>query len=273
MATAVDTSYAIRYQKWIAEGRHGSMSYMAAHGELRFDPGMLLPGAKSLISIAFPYAPAGGYHHPCIADYALGQDYHTVLRRRLESVMRFIASQGALSRVCIDSAPVAERYWAVRAGVGYQGISGQLIVPGVGSGVFLAEIITTLELPPSEPCTKHCAGCMRCVKACPGGAIGADGSFDARRCISYLTTEHSGPMPEGASTHGRAAGCDICRLVCPHTPAEPPTPLYEFTPDPRLLILDAPMLRNITSSQWKRLTAHSALRRIPFKRLLHNLCP
>lgn len=258
------------FRSWVARGCHGTMDWLALYDNVRRNPALLLPGARTVISMAFPYAPAGGYHHPHIADYALGQDYHTVLRHRLMPLVEMLRSRyGAMSRVCVDTAPILERYWAVQAGVGFIGRNRQLIVPGKGSGVFLCEVLTTHQLPPSQPCTASCEGCGMCVRACPGGALCA-GGFDARRCISYLTIEHRGPLPHPVPGE-RFYGCDVCRRVCPHDAGEPPEPLPEFCPDPLLLSLDSRALRHLTSGDWRRLSAGTARTRLRYRDFLRNL--
>lgn len=266
-AEAVNAATADHFRRWLARGSHASLDYMARNVDLRLDPRLLLPGAATVISLAFPYRPAGGYHHPLIADYALGNDYHRVIKSRLGGLCAHLLSHyGALSRVCVDSAPILERYWAVNAGIGFVGSNRQLIIPGIGSGVFLAEVITTLHLHPDLPCTLSCGDCRRCFDACPGKALSPDG-LDARRCRSYLSIEApeavATPMPAGA----QIVGCDICARVCPHNRHEPPEPLCDFAPDPRLLTLDRQALASISSGDYRRLFAHSALRRIPPRRL------
>lgn len=213
-AEAVDAATTSRFDRWIAADRHAGMDYMARNRALRLDPCLLLPGASTVISLAFSYRTS--LHSPYIADYALCDDYHIALREALAPLLAALHDRyGATSRLCIDSAPVLERYWAVRAGIGFIGLNRQLIVPGIGSKVFLCEIITTLPVPPDEPCRLTCGGCRRCIDACPGRALSDDG-IDARRCLSYLTTERSGPLPPDADLHGRLVGCDICANICPH---------------------------------------------------------
>lgn len=271
-AAPLDGSAAARYRRWIASGAHGTMDYLARHAGLRDDPRTLLPGARTVISLAFPYRPPGGYHHPWIADYALGRDYHTVLRERLNRLAAYIfCNFGAQSRPCVDSAPIAERYWAERAGLGHIGMNGQLIVPGVGSGVFLAELVTTLQLVPDAPLAGDCGRCGACLSACPGRAIQSDGSFDARRCLSYLSIEHRGSLPAGAPPLGiHIYGCDECQRVCPHNRCEPPEPLPEFTPDRRLLAIDIDTVKNLTKGDWRRLSGGSAMRRVTLSQILRN---
>lgn len=261
-ADAVDDDVARSFRGWLSAGRHGSMAYMARNVELRLDPRKLFPGAMSIISMAFPYRPAGGYHHPLIADYALGEDYHRVLPRRLVPVVAWLADQcGATSRVTVDSAPMLERYWAAKSGVGFIGSNQMLIVPGVGSGVFLVEIITSAVLRPDAPLSIGCGQCGRCLSACPGGALRPDGSFDARRCYSYLTIEHRGEPVFVPDASRQVYGCDVCARVCPHNSVEPPEPLEEFRPDPRLLSLDRLALSKISSGDYRRLFKMSAILR------------
>lgn len=268
LAARVDDEVIEYYEKWIEEGKNGTMDYLARYADIRFDPRKLLAGAKTVISLAFPYRPAGGYHHPLIADYALGQDYHYVLKKRLKLVTDFMCENyGAVSRICVDTAPILERYWAAKSGVGFVGRNRQLIVPGVGSGVFLAEIVTTLPLTPDICSGDECDDCRACVKACPGGALSE--GFDANRCRSYLSIEYRGALE---SPLGRCVyGCDICQRVCPHNNSEPPEPLEEFRPDPRLLKIDGETMGKLTPGDWRRLTKASAMRRISLAQLKRNL--
>lgn len=268
-ATRIPVRFINDYNKWIASGFNGSMDYLARLADIRFNPEALLPGVRTVISMAFPYRPVGGYHHPNISDYALGEDYHTVVRRRLLPLVHLLAAEyGAMARICVDTAPLPERYWAVRAGIGFVGLNRQLIVPGVGSGVFLAEVLTSLELPPSRPLASGCGECGACVAACPGGAL-ADNCFDARRCLSYLTIEHRGERTDGIFSEA-AYGCDVCQRVCPHNAAEPPEPLKEFRPDPRLLSLGAAALANLSSADWRRLSKGTARTRLRYADFIRN---
>lgn len=256
---------------WLAAGRHGSMSYMQRYVDRRLDPRLLFPGAATVISMAFPYRPAGGYHHQLIADYALGLDYHYVIKDRLRPVIDALAREwGARSQICVDTVPILERYWAVRAGVGFVGRNHQLIVPGVGSGVFLAEIVTTLYLQSSQPCDDTCGDCGRCIAACPVAALSSMSDFDATRCMSYLTIEYRGPLSEPVPEGRQVYGCDICARVCPHNRCEPPAPLPEFAPDPRLLTLDRATLANISRGDFRRLFQKSAIFRISNTKMNEN---
>lgn len=267
-AAPVDPAVAAAFDRWLAAGNAASMNFMHRWRDIRLDPRLLLPGAASVISMAFPYRPAGGYTHPLIADYALGEDYHRVIPRRLAPLVSFLSSLGAFSRICVDSAPVLERYWAVKAGIGFIGRNRQLIIPGIGSGVFLAEIVTTLLLPSDSPCTLSCAGCDRCLKSCPTGAIASGRPFDTRRCMSYLSIENpeSYSVPSGSKVYG----CDICSHVCPHNTQEPPEPLSEFIPDPRLLTLDRLTLSHITTGDFRRLFRDKAVARVKPAKIREN---
>lgn len=215
-----------RRREWVDAGCNASMDYLARNADLRDDPSGLLEGCRTVISLAFPYRHTRerSPELPRIARYALVPDYHKALRKLLKPLLReFEAATGARTRVCIDSAPVAERFRAMRAGIGRRGLNGCLITPSAGSFVFLAEILTDLELEPDEPIGELCLQCSACLRACPGDALNGDGTLDARRCLSYLTIEHSGPFtPEALeildTPQGRRTlfGCDICQDVCPH---------------------------------------------------------
>ncbi len=200
---------------------------MERHVTLRAHTDSVMPGAVSILCAAFPYSPAGT---PCIAPYAVGEDYHRLLRERLREVAAELqAVAGGRWRVCVDSAPVSERAWAVQAGLGFTGRNGCLIVPRVGSRVFLGEILTDVEIEPDTPCTGSCLGCGRCVRECPARALSPDGYVDSRRCLGYLTVEHRGPFTpdqaEAVRRGGMLVGCDVCQAICPHNrlsaPVEP----------------------------------------------------
>lgn len=255
---------------WIADGHHGSMGYMARNMDIRFDPRLLLDGAQSIISMAFPYRQADGYHHPLIADYALGRDYHAVIRERLAPVQELLHDEyGAESRICVDSAPILERYWAQRSGVGFIGENHQLIVPGAGSEVFLAELITTLRLESDEATARKCAGCGRCVASCPASALSE--GFDARKCRSYLSIEHRGELPEGTRLGSCVIGCDICQRCCPENEGVEAAGISDFAVRPEIASLTAKELAEMTSGAWKRLTSGSAMARLSVGQLRRNM--
>ena len=246
-----------RLRAWLAEGLHGEMDYLARHAGLRADPAQLVPGALSVISVRMPYLPPAADRSECaeygsaaqppdpqkaddpatvashsqawatladptrayVARYALGRDYHKLVRARLERLARRIeAVAGPLGRrVFCDSAPVLEVEFATRAGIGWRGKHTLLLSRDEGSWFFLGEIVTTLDLPPDAPVSAHCGSCERCIEVCPTQAIVAPFRLDARRCISYLTIEHAGSIPEPLRPllGNRIYGCDDCQLVCP----------------------------------------------------------
>ena len=213
---------------WLAKGQHGQMEYMARHGEMRSRPELLQPGTLSVISVRMDYGtdPGQAWHtlhdseRAYVARYALGRDYHKLMRKRLQRLADFIAGEtGAFGyRVLVDSAPALERALARNAGLGWIGKHTCLIDKDEGSWFFLGEIYTDLPLPRSAHKPQgHCGTCTRCIDVCPTKAIVAANRLDARRCISYLTIEHQGSIPEEfrAAIGNRIFGCDDCQLVCP----------------------------------------------------------
>jgi epoxyqueuosine reductase len=244
---AEPTSYREDYLRWISAGRHGEMGYLARNVEARLDPRVLVPGAKSIICVGDRYwvegagtkagrhegtkdapspptpLPEGdGSRRGRVARYARGEDYHSVMKKRLRALCDDLRAHYPehTFRACVDTAPVLEREHAQRAGLGAVGKNTLLIRRGEGSYFLLGEIITTLEIPPSEPSAPDpCGSCTRCINACPTGAIAREGwSVDATKCISYLTIEHRGEIdPQYHEAMGDwIFGCDICQEVCPH---------------------------------------------------------
>ncbi len=262
------------YSRWLASGHNASMEYMERHEAVRNDPRLLLDGAKSIIVCAFNYFPEKIRNKslPYIALYAYGNDYHTVLRKRLRPLAGAISLiTGATSRICIDTAPLHERYWAVQAGIGFTGRHSQLIVPGTGSYVFLASIITTAELEPDKPCRLQCpAECRRCIDACPGRAITTDSHINASRCISYLTIEHRGPFPDGTNTANCLYGCDMCQRVCPLNNCVSPTAISEFSPQDTILTLDADTIPDMSPDEFSTTFRNSAIKRAKLEGLRRN---
>lgn len=273
-ATAVEPWAVDVYDRWIESGAHGGMEYMERYREVRNDPRLLLDGACSLMVAAFNYQPprrqdAGA---PVIADYALGDDYHAVLRERLSAVAgRITGAYGGVTRVCVDTAPLRERYWAVRAGVGFIGVNNQLIIPGRGSRFFLGEILWTGVLEPDPPCALTCDGCMRCVRVCPGRAIDGTGGLCAARCLSYLTIEHRGDLPQDTALGGRIYGCDACQDACPHNADAVPGRLGEFAPREALLSLTRKQVGSMTQAEFSAMFRNSAVKRTKLSGLQRNL--
>jgi len=266
-----------RLERWLSEGKHGQMAYMANHFDLRLDPRKLMPGAKSVISLAFNYhAPRQQQdpEAPKLSTYAYGRDYHKVVKKRLKPLMAFIAEHfGDVElRAFVDSAPVLEKAWAERAGIGWRGKHTNVIRQAAGSYFFLCELITDLELAPDAPATDHCGTCRRCIDACPTEAItpyGVDGS----RCISYLTIELKDAIPSefADKLNGWAFGCDICQEVCPWNRFSTPHTEVEFTPKQELIALTADEWHGMDEVLFDRLFAGSAVKRAKFTGLKRSL--
>lgn len=274
VAEEVDASACTMYDAWIADGKHGQMHYCEKYSEQRLDPRMLLPETRTVICCAF------NYHRPApdspmatmMASYAWGGDYHYALKHRLTQLGEYIASAfGGECRPLVDTAPMRERYWAQKAGIGFTGINNQLIVRGAGSYFFLGELLWTGSVAPDPPDNGRCLGCMACVRACPGKALDGEGGCDSRMCVSYLTIEHRGEIPEGCDLHGSIYGCDICQRVCPYNASHPVSVLPEFEPDPAIMSLTADEISTMTPSHYKKLVSHSAMRRVPLAQLQRNL--
>lgn len=267
-----------RLRGWLAAGHHAGMAWMERRADLRRDLDNVLPGTRTVISLAFPYAPERERPSdlPYLSRYAYGTDYHEAIRSLLTAVLE---QTGILSscRICIDSAPVSERFWAIRAGIGYRGDNGALIVPGIGPEVFLAEILTTIEFEPDSPSYAECLHCGVCLRACPTGALQADGTIDCRRCISYLTIEHRGPWTDPdaiaamSTPAGRTSlfGCDRCITACPLR-NDTSSPHTWNQPLPAMLAL-APSDIPAQQSEFKRRFAHTALLRPGLQNLLRNI--
>lgn len=260
------------YERWLNAGQNGSMDYCAQYSGVRNDPRELLPGAKSLIICLFNYLTPQhtGLGVRAVADYALGRDYHKTVRQRLNGVAKAINNRfGATSRVCVDTAPLRERYWAERAGVGFIGLNNYLIVPDVGSQFVIGTIITSMPLPHTPTFTqqhlehlkKSCRNCMKCIDACPTSAILADGRCLTKKCLAYLTTE-ARPRPAIKELNGRIMGCDICRKACPHFNPNEVGNLSDFEPRQQLASLTLEKWQELSAEQRNTITLGSALRRI-----------
>jgi epoxyqueuosine reductase len=274
-----------RLLDWLDQGRHGDMDYMARHGALRARPAELVPGTVRVISARLNYWPAQARDaHEVLADgslgyvarYATGRDYHKVLRARLVQLARRIADEvGPFGfRVFTDSAPVLEVALAARAGLGWRGKHTLLLSRDVGSYYFLGEIYTDLPLEPTPPVTAHCGTCTACIAACPTGAILGPYELDARRCISYLTIEHRGSIPEPLRPlmGNRIYGCDDCQLACPwnrhaQAAAEPDFVRVRNALDATTLV----ELFAWTEQEFLQRMEGSAIRRIGYERWLRNI--
>lgn len=267
LSNPVDAEAARHYDDWIARQCHGEMRYLENYRDLRLDPRTLLPEARTLICVAFPYFTSEAFHLP-ISLYARGKDYHEVVRECLLQVAQQLPGP---TRVCVDTAPLRERYWAVRAGIGFIGRNNQLIIPGRGSYFFLGFILWSGEMDRPDPAPQpgQCGTCRRCIDACPGHCIRADGSaIDARRCLSYLTIEYRGELQGPIPT---LYGCDVCQRVCPHNADATPTSIVDFHPDSAFAGMTEANVAALTPGEFRRLFAHSAIRRTRLAGLLRNL--
>lgn len=257
------------YRSWVASGMNASMDYLDRYYAERGNPSLLLEGARSIICCAFAYEPPRS--GAVIAAYALGSDYHEVVRKRLATVASEIEDAlGCATRVCVDTAPLRERYWAVKCGVGVRGLNGSVIVPGMGSYMFLGEIITTAALPPTKAIDRDCGRCRRCVRACPAGALREDGTVDARRCLSYLTIEHRGEFQAGTNLHGRLYGCDACLQACPHNAHPAPCVVPELMPRPAVAAITPAAAAQMTQPEFSTIFSHSAIKRAKLAGLRRN---
>jgi epoxyqueuosine reductase len=217
-----------RLRAWLGGERHGEMAYMAETAEVRADPthGRMLRSARSIIVLATPYARAETPRGPepgRVARYAQGRDYHNVLYGRANKLARVLHEHGHTARVGVDTLPIFERAWAQRAGVGFIGKNCCVIVPGLGSHIFLSALVTDAELPEDAPIKERCGSCRLCLDACPTRAFVSERELDARKCISYLTIEQAGAIPESlrSGVGSWLFGCDACQDVCPFNKTAP----------------------------------------------------
>ena len=275
-ASPVDDEAVARYDRWIEQGHHGSMRWAEGHRDLRRDPSLLLEGAQTIISLALNYYPATFQPQGTlrVAYYAYGRDYHEVLREKLTELAHFIEEiTHCATRPCVDSAPIRERYWAQQAGIGFVGRNNCLILPGKGSFYFLGEIVTTAQLPPDKPCTLSCGDCGKCVKNCPAQALDINGTVDATRCLSCLLIEnHDETLPDWVADviGDKVVGCDECQLCCPHNAHAVATIIEDFAPTEAVMTLTRASIEEMTSGEFKRTFAHSAIARLRYKTLLRN---
>ena len=271
-------------RKWLDDGCHGEMEYMQRHGSRRSRPAELVPGTLRVISARMDYLPESQdaacrlLDHDSkayISRYALGRDYHKVLRGRLRALARRIEERiGAFGyRVFVDSAPVLEKPIAEKAGLGWIGKHTNLIDRDTGSWFFLGELYTDLPLPVDEPEVSHCGTCRACIDICPTAAIVAPYQLDARRCISYLTIELKGAIPQEfrKAIGNRIYGCDDCQLFCPWNKFARPTSEPDFAPRHGLDDRELAELFAWSEETWLARTEGSAIRRIGYERWLRNI--
>jgi epoxyqueuosine reductase len=266
-----------RLEAWLKKGMHGEMAYMENHFDKRLDPRKLVPGARSVISVLYNYFPPepqreGTYK---ISKYAYGEDYHRVIKDKLRELLAFIREEiGAVEgRAFVDSAPVLDRAWAARSGLGWVGKNANLLTRQVGSFYFIAELIVDLELAPDAPVTDHCGSCTACLEACPTGAIVKPYVVDGSKCISYFTIELKNEIPGSVSGSfdDWVFGCDICQDVCPWNRFSRPHNEPRFNPGPGLLDMDRREWEELTEEVFQKVFSKSAVKRAKFAGLKRNI--
>ncbi|MGI6222527.1 MAG: tRNA epoxyqueuosine(34) reductase QueG [Prevotella sp.] len=291
-ADRVSSEAETRFRQWLEEGREADMEYMAHYTDKRLDPRLLMRGAKSIVCVALNYAPQktipeGQYQ---FAAYALGKDYHDIMKERLRRLATAFGFEDALHsernkglfRVFVDTGPLMERYWAQQAGLGWIGRNHQLIIPKAGSMFFLGELLLDVELNYDAPMRNHCGHCHRCVDACPTHAIipydseareMPDTDFDARRCLSYQLIENRHELSDEArkAMGDCIYGCDRCQQVCPWNRFTTPNDDPSLQPSAELLQMTKDDWRELTVEQYRRLFKGSAVKRAKYEGLMRNI--
>ena len=275
---ATADSEALFFDRWLKEGNHAGMAYMENHREIRLNPAGLVEGAKTVISVALNYYPEQKLppEAPHIAYYAYGKDYHFVIKEMLNELWSAVTGQTdtGTARFFTDSAPILERYWAWKAGLGWIGKNTNLIIPGKGSFFFLGEIVTSLEADHYDmPQKDRCGSCSRCLEACPTEALEGPRHLNARKCLSYLTIENRGEIPaeQAACLGNRLYGCDTCQEVCPWNRFARPTRIEAFRPAPALFSLRKEDLKGFSREEYNRIFAKSAVKRAKYEGLTRNI--
>ena len=269
-----------RLRDFLAAGHHGEMAWLADRAAQRSDPQTLWPEAKTVICLGLSYAPTGDPlatlarpDRGNISVYARNRDYHDVMKGMLKHLAQFIAAQGAGVKVFVDTAPVMEKPLAVAAGMGWQGKHTNLVSRAHGSWLFLGEVYTTLALPPDTPHADRCGTCTRCLAACPTDAFPAPYRLDATRCISYLTIEHAGPIPESLrpAIGNRIYGCDDCLAVCPWNRFAAVSHHAKLAARDDLTAPSLATLAALDDAGFRRLFAASPIKRIGRDRFVRNV--
>jgi epoxyqueuosine reductase len=275
IAAASEAQHAGSFREWIADGCHGDMGWMERTPERRCDPREVLPGCRSVVTLALNYYPgsnpAQGYR---IARYAWNDDYHDIIEKMLRRIDEGMQALGGAQRFYVDTGPVLERDHASAAGLGWNGKSTVQIHRDLGTWFFLAELLTTLELPSDQPFGDHCGKCTRCINACPTGAITAPHRVDARRCISYLTIEHKGSIPEEfrEAIGDRLYGCDECLEVCPWNKFAKLSRESRFHAREAVFAMKPRDFLALTDDEFRALFSKSPIKRIKRPRFLRNAC-
>ena len=266
-----------RLESWLRQGMHGEMAYMENHFDKRLDPRKLVPGAKSVISLLYNYFPAEQLQPDTykISKYAYGEDYHYVIKEKLRDLMAFIQDEiGEVhGRAFVDSAPVLDKAWAARSGLGWVGKHSNLLTRQVGSFYFIAELILDLGLDYDTPTTDHCGSCTACIDACPTMAIVQPYVVDGSKCISYFTIELKDEIPRSlkGSFDNWVFGCDVCQDVCPWNRFSKPNSDPRFSPKPELLEFGKQDWEELTEEVFRKVFHKSAVKRTKFRGLSRNI--
>ncbi len=267
-----------RLKEWLRRGYHASMQWMETNTEKRTDPRVIVPGAASVICVALNYYGSTPHrpnqHQGKISRYAWGDDYHIHVTKRIQTLFECIKQLAPESdgRYYVDTGPLMEKVWAAKAGLGWQGKHTNLITKELGSWVFLGEIITTLKLDPDQPMEDFCGSCTACIDACPTGAINEPYVVDSNKCISYLTIEHRGEIPEtlGKQFDQWVYGCDICQDVCPWNRFQQESNRTEYAPREWNIDPDLDSLINISGEEFARRFKHSPVKRTKKEGIIRN---
>lgn len=279
IAACAAPTYGTEFRAWLREGAHGEMNYMERGEEKRCDPQKVLPGARSIVVLALNYFQGEQVQAPenakgKIARYAWGDDYHQAVESKLDKIDTFLRDLGGQQKCYVDTGPILERDHAAQAGIGWHGKNTMLIDERLGTWFFLAEILTTLELPPDKPVTDRCGTCERCINACPTGAITAPHRLDARRCISYLTIELKGSIPlELRPLVGdRIFGCDDCLDACPWNRFAQVSHETAFAARHSTIGMSLREYLEITDAEFRAIFKNSPIKRIKRRGFLRNVC-
>lgn len=283
-AEQLDTE-ARRLEDWLRVGRQGHMHWMERHFDLRIDPTKLFPGAKTVIVLGIDYSPTAlvpaqkgtiSAQEKGISRYAWGNDYHRVLRKKGKALCQQVnamVSSEASFRICVDSAPVMEKAWAVRSGIGWMGKNGNVITKKRGSFYFLMVILTDLMITPDDAASDHCGRCTKCLTACPTGAIPKPYVVDSRRCISHWTIEHpleAPPVDVQRAFDGWMFGCDTCQDVCPWNTFTHPTQEPKFEPRDHITASSPAMWMEMDEATFENVTTGTPIRRAGWEGMLRN---